>query len=135
MSTHVGSVRSFVLGVPATAGRRWAARCSCGALATTDAWSDALDFMTDHLQLNARPRAVWSAARPFPDLRRAECWRPVVVGPNGHNGNGQHGNAQNGDAQNGNGRTPRIVIFHRRVVRLVSTAVRVALGLPLAARG
>jgi hypothetical protein len=63
---------------------------------------------------------VWSAARPFPDLRRAECWLPVVVAPNG---------------QNGNGRTPRIVIFHRRVVRLVSTALRVALGLPLAARG
>jgi hypothetical protein len=120
MSTHVGSVRSFDLGVPATAGRRWAARCCCGALATTDAWSDALGFMTEHLRLNARPRAVWSAARPFPDLRRADCWRPVVVASNGHNGNS---------------RAKRVVIFHRRVVRLVSTAVRVALGLPLAARG
>jgi hypothetical protein len=120
MSTHGGSVRSFELGGPATAGRRWAARCNCGALATTERWSDALGFLTDHLRRSSRPRAVWSAARPFPDLRRAECWLPVVVAPNG---------------QNGNGRTPRIVIFHRRVVRLVSTALRVALGLPLAARG
>jgi hypothetical protein len=65
---------------------------------------------------------VWSASRPFPDLRRADCW-PAVVAPNGHNG------------QNGSGRTRRVVIFHRRVVRLVSTAARVALGLPLALRG
>jgi hypothetical protein len=122
MSTHLGSVRSFELGVPATAGRRWAARCTCGALATTDAWSDALGFITDHVRLNARPRAVWSASRPFPDLRRADCW-PAVVARNGHNG------------QNGSGRTRRVVIFHRRVVRLVSTAARVALGLPVALRG
>jgi hypothetical protein len=123
MSTHVGSVRSFDLGVPATAGRRWAARCSCGSVATTDAWSDALGFLTEHIRLNARPRAVWSAARPSPDLRRAECWRPVAIAPNGHYG------------QNGTGRTPRIVIFHRRVVRLISAGMRVLLGLPLAARG
>jgi hypothetical protein len=120
MSTHVGSVRSFTLGVPAAAGRRWAARCSCGALATTDAWSDSLGFLTEHLQLNARPRAVWSAARPTPDLRRADCWRPVVVAHN---------------SQNGNGRPRRLVIFHRRVVRFVSAGARVLLGLPLAARG
>ena len=128
MSTHLGSVRSFELGVPATAGRRWAARCTCGALATTDAWSDALGFITDHVRLNARPRAVWSASRPFPDLRRADCW-PAVVAPNGHNGHNGH------NGQNGSGRTRRVVIFHRRVVRLVSTAARVALGLPLALRG
>lgn len=128
MSKHLGSVRSFELGVPATAGRRWAARCSCGALATTDAWSDALGFMTEHLQLNVRPRAVWSAASPLPDLRRAECWRPVAVAPNGRNGS-------NGNGQHGNRRPSRVVIIHRRVVRVVSSALRVALGLPLAARG
>ena len=41
----MGAVRSFELGgTSTTAGRRWAARCSCGVVATTGAWPGAQPF-------------------------------------------------------------------------------------------
>jgi hypothetical protein len=85
MRTHVGAVRSFDLGgASTTAGRRWAARCSCGAVATTGAWPEALDYLSEHRRVTADVRAVWVANRPGPDLRRVEYPRVAVVTVNGH---------------------------------------------------
>ena len=108
-TAHAGSVRSFDLGAPSTGGRRWSARCVCGALATTGAWDEALAFLTEHLRATARPRATWSAGRLSPDLRSVDCWQSVVR----RNGNG-HGKPET------NG--------HRPVVRVLGSFVRVVLG-------
>src|SRR4029450_8939063 len=67
LGTHFGAVRSFELsGTSTTAGRRWAARCSCGVVATTGAWPEALAYLSEHHRAapNLRP-AEW-ARRPAP---------------------------------------------------------------------
>jgi hypothetical protein len=109
MSTHSGAVRSFDLGGPGCGGRRWVARCRCGAVGTSGAWREALEFLIEHLEMTARLRATWLANNPGPDLR-GEYWLPVVH-------------------HNGNGRTSHIPSFPRRVARLVNSFVRVVLGL------
>src|SRR5205823_8450103 len=49
LDAHMGAVRSFELGgTSTTAGRRWAARCSCGVVATTGAWPEALAYLSKH---------------------------------------------------------------------------------------
>jgi len=111
--THGGAVRSFELGGPGASGRRWAARCSCGALATTGAWPDALAFLTKHLQTTAPPRPWWTAAHPTPDLRGVEYARCVVV--NSHR-NGQKATAS---------------VVQQRAVRLLRSAVAVVLSLSI----
>jgi hypothetical protein len=103
-------VRSFDFGGTSTAGRRWSARCKCGALATTGAWADALAFLTEHLRASAKPRATWSSNRLSPDLRSVDCWQSAVVR---RNGNGYAEPATNG---------------HRPVVRVLGSFVRVVLG-------
>jgi hypothetical protein len=110
MTAHAGSVRSFDLGGPSTAGRRWSARCRCGALATTGAWDEALAFLTEHLRATATPRATWSAGRLSPDLRSVDCWQSEVA------------------RRNGNGYAPRETNGHRPVVRRLGSFVRVVLG-------
>jgi hypothetical protein len=102
-------VRSFDLGGPSTAGRRWSARCHCGALATTGAWDEALAFLTDHLRATA-PRATLSARRLSPDLRSVDCWQSAVVR---RNGKGYAAPETNG---------------HRPVIRALGSFVRVVLG-------
>jgi hypothetical protein len=105
MSTHFGSVRSFDLGGPVTAGRRWSARCRCGALATTATWSEALGFVNQHLRVSAAPPLASSSNHHTPDLRFVEYQPPVVTG------------------WNGNGHVPR-----RRFVRAVGALVRVVVS-------
>jgi hypothetical protein len=109
MSTHTGAVRSFDLGGPGSAGRRWVARCRCGVVGTSGAWREALEFLTEHLEITARLRATWLANNPGPDMR-GEYWLPVVH-------------------RNGNGRASRVPSLPRRVARLVNAFVRVVLGL------
>ena len=109
MSTHAGSVRSFDLGGPGALGRRWCARCVCGALATTGAWDEALAILTDHLRATATPR-VTSSSRLSPDLRRVDCWQSVVV------------------RRNGNGYAEPETNGHRPVIRALGSFVRVVLG-------
>jgi hypothetical protein len=113
MRTHAGAVRSFDLGGPGAAGRRWAARCSCGALATTGAWPEAITFLTKHVQRTARPRLLWTVAHPTPDLRGVEYGRPVVI--NHHS----------------NGHNPRVSLVGQRAVRLLRSAVAVVLSLSI----
>jgi hypothetical protein len=86
----MGAVRSFELGgTSTTAGRRWAARCSCGVVATTGAWPEALAYLSEHRRAAPELRTAWAARRPTPDLRGVE-YRPIdVVWPavnavNGH---------------------------------------------------
>ena len=112
MRTHAGAVRSFDHGGPGASGRRWAARCRCGALATTGAWPEALAFMTKHLQTTAPPRRWSTADHPTPDLRGAEYGRPVV---NYHS----------------NGHKPAVSVVRHRAVRLLRSAVAVALSLSI----
>jgi hypothetical protein len=102
-------VRSFDLGGPHSLGRRWVARCRCGAVGTSAVWAEALAFMTEHLEITARLRAAWLANYPSPDLR-GEYWLPVVYR---HNGNRRASPAQ---------------FLRRRVARLVSSVVRVVVG-------
>jgi hypothetical protein len=87
LGTHVGAVRSFELGgTSTTAGRRWAARCSCGVVATTGAWPEALAYLSEHRRATPSLRQARVASRPTPDLRGVE-YRPIdVVRPaaNGH---------------------------------------------------
>jgi hypothetical protein len=94
LGTHFGAVRSFELGgTSTTAGRRWAARCSCGVVATTGAWPEALAYLSEHRRATPDPRPSPAANRPTPvanrptpDLRGVE-YRPIdVVRPavNGH---------------------------------------------------
>jgi hypothetical protein len=110
MSTHRGAVRSFDLGGARSLGRRWAARCSCGAVGTSAVWREALTFLTHHLEITARLRATWLANHPSPDLR-GEYWLPVVYAYN-----------------NGHGRASAPQVLRRRVARLVSSLVRVVVG-------
>jgi hypothetical protein len=87
LGTHVGAVRSFELGgTSTTAGRRWAARCSCGVVATTGAWPEALAYLSEHRRATPTLRRAPVARRPTPDLRGVE-YRPidvVWVAGNGH---------------------------------------------------
>jgi hypothetical protein len=87
LGTHFGAVRSFELGgTSTTAGRRWAARCSCGVVATTGAWPEALAYLSEHHRAAPNLRPALLASRPTPDLRGVE-YRPIdVVRPvsNGH---------------------------------------------------
>jgi len=87
LGTHFGAVRSFELGgTSTTAGRRWAARCSCGVVATTGAWPEALAYLSEHRRVAPNQRRTPGAKRPMPDLRGIE-YRPIdVVRPavNGH---------------------------------------------------
>jgi hypothetical protein len=87
LDAHVGAVRSFELGgTSTTAGRRWAARCSCGVVATTGVWPEALAYLSEHRRATSELRAAWKARRPTPDLRGVD-YRPIdIVWPavNGH---------------------------------------------------
>jgi hypothetical protein len=84
LDRHVGAVRSFELaGTAATAGRRWAARCSCGVVATTGAWPEAIAYLSEHRRSTPELRAAWTASRPTPDLRGVEYRRIEVVPRNG----------------------------------------------------
>jgi hypothetical protein len=107
MSRHRGVVRSFELGGPGSGGRRWAARCSCGALGTSGSWREALTFLTQHLAITAQLRATWLASHPTPDVR-GEYWFPVA----------QH-------RRNGHKR----VSFLRRMTGAVGSIMRVVVGL------
>ena len=79
LGTHVGAVRSFELGgTSTTAGRRWAARCSCGVVATTGAWPEALAYLSEHRRATPNLRQARVASRPTPDLRGVE-YRPIDV--------------------------------------------------------
>jgi hypothetical protein len=110
MSTHKGAVRSFDLGGAGARGRRWVARCSCGAVGTSGVWREALTFLTHHLEITARLRTTWLANHPNPDLR-GEYWLPVVHAYN-----------------NGNGRASPPTVLRRRIARLVSSLARVVIG-------
>jgi hypothetical protein len=89
LGAHVGAVRSYELGGHGTtAGRRWAARCSCGAMATTGAWPEALAYLSEHRRITAELRMAWMASHPGPDLRTVEYWHVDWIEPNG-NGNGR----------------------------------------------
>jgi hypothetical protein len=84
LGRHIGAVRSYELaGTATTAGRRWAARCSCGAVATTGAWPEALAYLSDHRRATPELRAAWTATRPTPDLRGVEYRRIDVIPHNG----------------------------------------------------
>jgi hypothetical protein len=87
LGTHFGAVRSFELGgTSTTAVRRWAARCSCGVVATTGAWPEALAYLSEHRRAAPDPRPTPVPNRPMPDLRGV-AYRPIdVVRPavNGH---------------------------------------------------
>ena len=112
-------MRSFDLGGASAAGRRWAARCNCGALATTGAWAEALGFVTHHLRVTARPSAEGTTGHATPDLRGVDYWPPPLVVP-----------------PNVDGLTGREATLPRRFVRLVNSVARVVLGLPFfATRG
>jgi hypothetical protein len=121
MRTHVGAVRSFDLGgASTTAGRRWAARCSCGAVATTGAWPEALDYLSEHRRVTADVRAVWVANRPGPDLRRVEYPRLSVVSVNGHDAGGDNRPAS---------------VVQQLMAGVLSTVARVVLGIHSFATG
>jgi hypothetical protein len=120
MRTHVGAVRSFDLGgASTTAGRRWAARCTCGAVATTAAWPEALDYLSEHRRVTADVRAAWVANRPGPDLRPVEYPRVAVVSVNGHAG---------ADSRPGS-------VVQQLVAGVLHTITRVAFGLHSFATG
>ena len=79
LRTHFGAVRSFELGgTSTTAGRRWAARCSCGVVATTGAWPEALAYLSEHRRATPDLRSARTARRPTPDLRGVE-YRPIEI--------------------------------------------------------
>jgi hypothetical protein len=107
----MGAVRSFELGgTSTTAGRRWAARCSCGVVATTGAWPEALAVLSEHRRATPELRAEWAARHPTPDLRGVE-YRPIdVVWP----------------ARNGH--RPRISPLRQLVTGVLHSIVRVTMG-------
>jgi hypothetical protein len=109
---HFGAVRSFELGGTATtAGRRWAARCSCGAVATTGAWPEAIAYLSEHRRATPELRAAWTASLPTPDLRGVSYSHVVVIRP----------------STNGHGRF-RVSSLHRLVVGALHSLVRLAVG-------
>jgi hypothetical protein len=110
MSTHAGVVRSFDLGGSAMSSRRWAARCSCGEVATTGAWHEALAFLTQHLRVSTKQRARQSTSRLTPDLRYVDYQPPLVV------------------ARNGNGHSAEPPVVRQPVLRLLGALVRVVIG-------
>jgi hypothetical protein len=107
----MGAVRSFELGgTSTTVGRRWAARCSCGVVATTGAWPEALAYLSEHRRATPELRTAWAARRPTPDLRGVE-YRPIdVVWPavNGHH--------------------PRVSTLRQLVTGVLHSMVHVTLG-------
>ena len=107
----MGAVRSFELGgTSTTAGRRWAARCSCGVVATTGAWPEALAYLSEHRRATPELRTAWAARRPTPALRGVE-YRPIdVVWPavNGHR--------------------PRVSTLRQLVTGVLHSIVRVTVG-------
>lgn len=105
MSAHAGVVRSFDLGGPGTAGRRWSARCRCGALATTATWPEALTFLNRHFRASAAAPRRPPANHHTPDLRFVAYQPPAVT------------------TSNGNGHAPR-----RPFMRAVGALVRVVVG-------
>lgn len=110
MGTHSGVVRSFDLGGTGTAGRRWSARCKCGTLATTSAWAEALAFLTQHLQVTAKPREARPATSLTPDLRYVEYQPPLVT------------------ARNGNGHRPLSSVGARPLTRIFGALVHIVLS-------
>ncbi|HKA93390.1 MAG TPA: hypothetical protein VKE97_06270 [Acidimicrobiia bacterium] len=105
-------MRSFELGGTATTtGRRWAARCSCGVVATTSAWPDAIAYLSEHRRATPELRAAWMASLPTPDLRGVAYSRVDVVRP----------------AANGHGRS-RVRFLRQLVVGALHSLVRVTIG-------
>lgn len=105
-------MRSFELGGTATtAGRRWAARCSCGAVATTRAWPEAIAYLSEHQRSTPQLRAAWVASLPTPDLRGVEYSPVDVIRP----------------AANGHGR-PRVSFLRHLVAGALHSLVRLAVG-------
>jgi hypothetical protein len=107
----MGAVRSFELGgTSTTVGRRWAARCSCGVVATTGAWPEALAYLSEHRRATPELRTAWAARRPTPDLRGVEYRSIDVVWPavNGHR--------------------PRVSTLRRLVTGVLHSIVRVTVG-------
>jgi hypothetical protein len=114
-------VRSFDLGgARSTAGRRWAARCSCGAVATTGAWPEALAYLSEHRRATTELRTAWVANRPCPDLRRVEYRRPDAIALNGH-----HAHADDQPAS----------VVQQLVAGVLHTLARVVLGVHSFATG
>jgi hypothetical protein len=112
LDRHFGAVRSFELGGTATtAGRRWAARCSCGVVATTGAWPEAIAYLSEHRRATPELRAAWVASLPTPDLRGVEYSRVVVIR----------------SAANGHGR-PRVSFLRQLVAGALHSLVRLAAG-------
>jgi hypothetical protein len=112
LDNHVGAVRSFELGGTATtAGRRWTARCSCGVVATTGAWPEAIAYLSEHRRTTPELRAARVASLPTPDLRGVEYSRVVVIRPatNWH-------------------RRPRVVFFRQLVAGALHSLVRLAVA-------
>jgi hypothetical protein len=111
LGTHVGAVRSFELGgTSTTAGRRWAARCSCGVVATTGAWPEALAYLSEHHRAAPNLRPARLASRPTPDLRGLE-YRPIdVVWPVS------------------NGHRPRVSSLRQLVAGMLHSVVRLTVG-------
>jgi hypothetical protein len=112
LDRHFGAVRSFELGGTATtAGRRWAARCSCGVVATTGAWLDAIAYLREHRRTTPALRAAWAASLPTPDLRGVEYSRVTVIRPaaNGH-------------------RRPRVLFLRQFVTGALHSLVRLAVA-------
>jgi hypothetical protein len=105
-------MRSFELGGTATtAGRRWAARCRCGVVATTSAWPEAIAYLSEHRRAVPELRAARVAILPTPDLRRVEYSRVDVIRP----------------AANGHGRL-RFSFLRQLVAGAVQSLARLALG-------
>jgi hypothetical protein len=111
LDSHLGAVRSFELGgTSTTTGRRWAARCSCGVVATTGAWPEAIAYLSEHRRATPELRAAWVSSRPTPDLRGVEYRRIDVIG-------------RNGDAHR-----PRVPVMRQLVAGVLHTVVRAAVG-------
>ena len=107
----MGAVRSFELGgTSTTAGRRWAARCSCGVVATTGAWPEAMAYLSEHRRATPELRAAWRARRPTPDLRGVD-YRPVDV-----------------VLSAANGHRPRVSTLRQLVTGVLHSLVRVTVG-------
>jgi hypothetical protein len=112
LERHFGAVRSYELGGTATtAGRRWAARCTCGAVATTGAWPDAIAYLSEHRRSTPELRAAWVASLATPDLRGVEYTRVDVIRPaaNGH-------------------RRPRVSFLRQLVAGTLHSLVRLAVA-------
>lgn len=107
----MGAVRSFELGgTSTTAGRRWAARCSCGVMATTGAWPEAIAYLSAHRRATPELRVAWVASRPTPDLRGVEYRRIDVI------------------RHVGDGHRPRVSFLRQLVAGVLHSLARVGIG-------